>query len=258
MVRFAQLRLTALATALLLSLCPSAYAQNTVGPGTWRDAKTGLPVNSAPAGGAELSPLDPHHAFNPANGANYFWDPDKPASAASPQPALTPDHASVPAWQLGLGYAYMHTDGEEVKNLNGVSFSAFYNINSWIGVGGEYSQLRGSTSISAGPSVAEISLRRRVLLGGIQFDFHPSDTVSISVATLAGRVRDNNKFSFDGFSDSSSASAMAYKIGVGGELRINDSWSVGVDANWTPTHFGGQWQHNYGFGAKVIWNLGQR
>lgn len=40
----------------------------------------------------------------------------------------------------------MHADQEEAKNLNGFQVSGFYNVNSWLALGGEFSGLYASNA----------------------------------------------------------------------------------------------------------------
>ena len=147
--------------------------------------------------------------------------------------------SSFPRWEFGLGYAHMPTDGEERISLNGPVVSAFYNINSLIGLGGEYSHLRGSTTIPFDLGQANDSQRRDVWLLGPRFNFHPGEKVTLFVDTLFGRVRDRSKFTFDGSTGDFRATGTAFKLGGGIDYCFNSMFCVTGETAWIPARFNG-------------------
>ena len=147
--------------------------------------------------------------------------------------------SSFPRWEFGLGYAHMPTDGEERISLNGPVVSAFYNINPLIGLGGEYSRLRGSTTIPFGGGEADDSQHRDVWLLGPRFNFHPGEKVTLFVDTLFGRVRDRSKFTFGGFTGDFRATGTAFKLGGGLAYCFNSMFCVTGETAWMPMRFNG-------------------
>src|SRR6202142_359652 len=170
--------------------------------------------------------IDPERAFDSTSGQNLYWDrnnktwkdaktgkplgflgvlkkkPCPPPATTTIPPTPTPpppvEHASsgVPArFDLGLGYSYMHADAEVVQNLNGFNVSGFYNINSWLAFGGEFSGLSGTGTQNYTDGSVKTSLDRYLYLFGPQVMVHPCDRTTVYGRVLAGGVHDENKIS---------------------------------------------------------------
>jgi opacity protein-like surface antigen len=217
---------------------------------------------------------DHGRAFDPDTGRNFFYDKDKEAWIDSktgeqicPPPATSKPNdgvktASVPArFELGLGYSYMHPDAEVVKDLNGFNVSGFYNVNSWLAFGGEFSGLYGSKTETQqfmdGDMKKDIdvktSLDRYFYLFGPQVTVHPCEHARVFGHVLVGGVHDRNEVSFPDGSMRSSADAFAMAVGAGVDFQVTRHFSVGPSFDYVPTHFtsptGNNWQNNWRVGV---------
>jgi opacity protein-like surface antigen len=230
----------------------------------------------------QRDPSDPTRAFDPQSGRNFFWDRDKeawidsktgeqicpPPTATTPPPPTTPKTndvvktASVPArFELGLGYSYMHPDAEVVKSLNGFAVSGYYNVNSWLAFGGEFSGLYGTETETRQFMVGDMkkdidvktSLDRYLYLFGPQVTWHPCEHAKLFGHVLVGGVHDRNEVAFPDGSMRSSADAFALAVGVGVDFQITRHFSVGPSFDYVPTHFtsptGDNWQNNWRVGV---------
>ena len=224
---------------------------------------------------AELrDPVNPDRAFDPTTGRNFFYDKDKEAWVDSktgeqvcppPTAPKTKDGvktASVPArFELGLGYSYMHPDAEVVKDLNGFNVSGFYNVNSWLAFGGEFSGLYGTATETRQFMVGDMkkdfdvktSLDRYLYLFGPQVMWHPCEHAKVFGHVLVGGVHDRNEVSFPDGSMRSSADAFALAVGAGVDFQVTRHFSVGPSFDYVPTHFtsptGDNWQNNWRVGV---------
>ena len=159
----------------------------------------------------------------------------------------------------------MHADQEDVKNLNGFQVSGFYNFNSWLALGGEFSGLYGTETetrqFQDGDMKKDIdvktSLDRYFYLFGPQVTWHPCQYAKVFGHVLVGGVHDRNEVSFPDGSMRSSADAFALAVGVGVDVQVTRHFSVGPSFDYVPTHFtsstGNNWQNNWrvGVAAKV-------
>ena len=226
---------------------------------------------------AKQDETDPERAFDPTTGQNLHWDRDKKTWIDSktgkaipggfkgrrtnkpcpPPTSKTTDGlktASVPArFELGLGYSYMHPADEVVKDLNGFNVSGFYNVNSWLAVGGEFSGLYGTDTKDFTGGSVKTSLDRYLYLFGPQVTLHPCERVKVFGRVLVGGVHDRNEVSFPGGSMRSSADAFAMAVGVGVDVQVTRCFSVGPSFDYVPTHFtsptGDNWQNNWRVGV---------
>src|ERR1017187_3566210 len=257
-------------------------------------AKDGEVVPGPPVGVSESGlsnhvatqdPIDPERAFDSETGQNLYWDRDNktwkdaktgkslgfhgvltkkpcppPATTRTP-PTPTPppvEHASsgMPArFELGLGYSYMHPADEVVKDLHGFNVSGFYNVNSWLAFGGEFSGLYGSKTETQqfmdGDMKKDIdvktSLDRYFYLFGPQVTVHPCEHAKVFGHVLVGGVHDRNEVSFPDGSMRSSADAFAMAVGAGVDFQVTRHFSVGPSFDYVPTHFtsptGDNWQN---------------
>jgi len=176
------------------------------------------------------------------------WSP-KPAPAApkTTQPPPPPvEHASsdVPArFDVGLGYAYMRPEDEVVRNLNGFTVFGFYNVNSWLAFGGEFSGLYGSVTESRQFMVGDMkkdfdvktSLDRYFYGFGPQVTLQPCRYASVFGHVLVGGVHDRNTVSFPDGSEHRSADAFALAVGAGIDIKITPRISIGPQVGYVPT-----------------------
>src|SRR5450759_2071776 len=208
---------------------------------------------------------DHGNAFDPDAGRNFHYDKNKQAwidsktgecicpkcsETKTTQPPTAPKTndvvktASAPArFELGLGYSYMHPADEVVKDLNGFTVSGFYNVNSWLAVGGEFSGLYGTATETRQFMVGDMkkdmdvktSLDRYLYLFGPQVTWHPCEHAKVFGHVLVGGVRDRNEVSFPDGSMRSSANAFAMAVGVGVDFQVTRRFSVGPSFDYVPT-----------------------
>lgn len=255
---------------------------------TWVDSKTGKAVPGHFEGrldkdgeiipppprqsGAEFDPIDPKNAHNPETGQNLHWDrkektwKDSKTGKAVPgrfkgrltkKPCPPPatkttdgvKTAAVPArFELGLGYSYMHTDGELVNHLNGFVVNGFYNVNSWLAVGGEFSGLYGTHTDHYSDGNVDTSLDRYLYLFGPQVSWQPCEQAKVFGHVLVGGAHDYNQVSYPGGSIHSSANAFAMAIGGGVDVKVTPNFSISPSIDYAPTAFSspaGDWQNNW-------------
>jgi opacity protein-like surface antigen len=247
--------------------------------GRWIDAKTGTCVPTIPRGSVYLDEstyprtlrldLDPDgiHSHDPKTGQNYVKIPCPEETSSTTGGVKTAAAPAAPAnnlFQLSLGYNFMRTAQEDVKNLNGFQVSGFYNFNSWFALGGEFSGLYGSETETRQFMVGDMkkdfdvktSLDRYFYLFGPQVTWHPCEHTRVFGHVLAGGVHDRNEVSFPDGSMRSSADAFALAVGVGVDVLVTRHFSVGPSFDYVPTAFSspsGNWQNNWrvGVAAKV-------
>ncbi len=238
----------------------------------WIDAKTGKQVPTVPAGIGTTSgfdqaeAVDSGQAHNPRTGQNFIRVPCPPPPATkTTQPPPPPvEHASSgvpPRFELGVGYAYMRPEDEAVRNLNGFTVSAFYNVTPLLeapvnlnvtprvtseGViklelGVELSGLYGTENQGFGGSATSFnektSLDRYLYLFGPQVTVHPCQYANVFGHVLVGGVHDENKISFMGDTWRSSADAFALAVGAGFDIQVTPHISIGPSFDYVPTFF---------------------
>lgn len=231
------------------------YAQ--LKDGTWIDVKDGTQPAVGPPGyqGPTFSGTE---FFS--GGHNYALVPCPPPTDSSTTGGVKPVAAHSTATDLfsvGLGYTFMRTAQEEVKNLNGFQVSGFYNVNPWFAVGGQVSGLYGSHTEHFGGGSVDTSLDRYRYLFGPQVTFpFLTDRVAIQGHLLVGGVYDRNEISFSGGSSHSSANAFAMAVGGGVQVRVTRNLSIGPEFDYAPTAFSSaasSWQNNWT--ASVVFNF---
>jgi len=234
----------------------------------WIDEKTGevvptIPRSAVYAGEAvaaglrktelKLAPMDDeNHIHNPKTGQSFVRVPcpeEKPNTPANAvKTAAAPAAKANDLFQLSLGYNFMRTAQEDVKDLHGFQVSGFYNVNSWLAVGGEFSGLYGSQH----QGYYDVSLDRYLYLFGPQVTFQPCEKVKVVGHVLFGGVTDQNGYSSAFGSGHSSANAFAMAVGVGVDVQVTQRITVGPVFDYTPTAFSaptGNWQNNWSVGV---------
>ena len=203
------------------------------------------------SGVAEISLSDPNNAHNTRTGQNFVRVPCPPPQT-TPKPPPPVEHASnarTDLFELDLGYVYLRPADEVVKSLNGFNVSGFYNVNSWLAFGGEFSGLYGSMTEDVPGGFLTTSLDRYLYLFGPQVTVHPCDRTRVYGHVLAGGVHDCNDVTFPGGSMYSTGNAFAMAVGAGVDVRVTRHFSIGPSFDYVPTHFesssGNDWQNNW-------------
>ena len=203
---------------------------------------------------------------------NKLGDCKKPGEKPEPKPppatpTPTPQEARTRdknwdyyyenAWELFGGYQYQRAPDEPAKNLYGLNASLFYNVAPHVSIGGDFSFLFGSTTETVGTTTFDTSLHRQTYLFGPQFNFYPDDKVKIFVHPLFGGVHDSIKTTFGTTTTDFSASAFAMAFGGGMDVRVTPRVSVRVfQADYLPTHFGGEFQNNFRLSTGLVLRMG--
>jgi hypothetical protein len=164
--------------------------------------------------------------------------------------------------ELSLGYNYIHLDetAPEEKNLNGVDLSAFVNVTSWLGLGGDFMADFGSRD-------QQIAFRRSVTIDSQRYLylFGPRATVwrdpkfRVFVEALGGGVHAKAELSFASFNQHASEDAFAMAFGGGFDWHFSDhlSWRI-VQADYLPTNLSSQWQNNFRASTAIVYSFGRK
>ena len=127
------------------------------------------------------------------------------ALEATPRTPAGPDLV-----ELSLGYNYIHLDeaAPETKNLHGVDFSAFVNVTSWLGLGGDFMADFGSRDqqITFSRSVT-IDSQRYVYVFGPRVTVWQNPSFRVFVEALGGGVHAKAELSLGSLSQHASEDA---------------------------------------------------
>jgi opacity protein-like surface antigen len=188
--------------------------------------------------------------FDPNTGKYENVEPPKKDEPREP-PA--DDAIEDTGFELFGGLTYMRAPDESAKNLVGFNGSLFYDFTPHVAVGADFMGAFGDFTGTAGSLKFDTSLHRFTYVFGPQFNFHPNDKVKVFVHPLFGGVHDTTKTTFGTMSVSSSANAFAMQLGGGVDVRVTPHVSVRiVQADYLPTHFGGNWQNNFRISTGVV------
>ncbi|HSP61347.1 MAG TPA: outer membrane beta-barrel protein [Pyrinomonadaceae bacterium] len=237
--------------------------------GCWIDVKTGEKVPTAPLSGinisgvigAEGTPQDPGIAMISSDRKTAFNTRTKQNFAREPCPLTEKKviEKKKEVCDIEFGYDYMRAPDESAKNLNGFGGSLFCNVKPWIGIGGDFGSLFGSTTDTVGTTKIDVSLHRQTYLFGPQFNFYPNDKVKVFVHPLFGGVHDSTKTTIGTTTTDSAASAFAMAFGGGVDINLNNRFAVRpIQFDFVPTHFGGAWQNNYQISTGIVVRLGKK
>jgi Outer membrane protein beta-barrel domain len=179
------------------------------------------------------------------------------ALSQAPLPRQQPDLVD-----LSLGYNYIHLDetAPEEKNLNGVDVSAFVNVTSWLGLGGDFMADFGSRDqqITSRRS-ATIDSQRYLYLFGPRVTVWRDPKFRAFVEALGGGVHAKAEFSFASFNQHASEDAFAMAFGGGFDWRFSDhlSWRI-IQADYLPTNLSDQWQSNFRASTAIVYSFGRK
>jgi opacity protein-like surface antigen len=172
--------------------------------------------------------------------------------------------ASSPAndlFEVSLGYNYIHQGDAypETKNLHGFDVSAFVNAMPWLSLGGEFMGDFGTKSYQFFRSNIDVDSTRLVYVFGPRFIVWHNSQFKAFAEVLAGGVHANADVSLGSRSASVSDDGFAMAIGGGFDWRFADhfSWRV-IQADYLPTHLGGDWQNNLRLSSGIVYSFGGR
>jgi hypothetical protein len=179
------------------------------------------------------------------------------ALEATPRTPAGPDLV-----ELSLGYNYIHLDeaAPETKNLHGGDFSAFVNVTSWLGLGGDFMADFGSTDqqITFGRSVT-IDSQRYVYVFGPRVTVWRNPSFRVFVEALGGGVHAKAELSLGSLSQHASEDAFAMAFGGGFDWHFSNhlSWRI-VQADYLPTNLSDQWQGNFRASTAIVYSFGRK
>lgn len=161
----------------------------------------------------------------------------------------------VNLFDLSVGYNYMHLDDAfpETEHLHGVDASAFVNVTSWLGLGGDFMANFGERSVSG----VDVDSQRYIYVFGPRITVWRNNQMRLFVEALAGGV--HAKVDVDAFRVNVSDDGFAGAAGGGLDWRLNDQWSLRlIQADYLPTNLGDQWQHNFRASTGIVFSFGPR
>jgi hypothetical protein len=186
-------------------------------------------------------------------GASYGQKALEPSAPPRSEPELV---------ELSLGYNYIHVGqaAPETQNLHGVDFSAFVNVSSWLGLGGDFMAGWGSKDqgIFFGRTVS-VDSERYVYVFGPRVTVWHNPNFRVFLEALAGGVHAkaevSNGFSTQNFSED----AFAMALGGGFDWRFSKhfSWRI-AQADFLPTHLGNGWQDDFRASTAIVYSFGRK
>lgn len=170
-----------------------------------------------------------------------------------------------------VGYVFLRTPDEPAKNLNGANGQVFYDFTKRIGIGADIGCAFGSDRIGA---TVDVTLHRCTYLFGPQiksklFFFGPIEHTRdkglsegggmvLSFQPLFGVVHDTTRFQSSTISTSATSTAFMMSFGANLDVWLKKNFGIRpIDFAYQPTHFGGNWQNNWRFGAGVVFRFGK-
>lgn len=162
-------------------------------------------------------------------------------------------------FDIGGGFTYEHKfdANSHLKNNPGFHVSAFYNVNRWLSLGGEYRRLFIDADLSPGLTYTS---RTDLYLFGPQFTVYRKDRVNLFAKALAGVARDRSVTKFNGTNSPSVTNhGTALSFGGGVDVRVNQKLAIrAVQFDWVDQHEFGFWQKGIMFSTGIVVKLGKR
>jgi hypothetical protein len=174
-------------------------------------------------------------------------------------------------FELSLGYNYIYLDDAdpERQHLHGGEISAFWNLNSWLGLGGEFMADFGerrqifffNTGFLRfrGRDVA-VNSERYLYVFGPRITFWRSERFRAFTEVLAGNVHagfDANFKGLKGIGNHFSDDGFALVSGGGLDCRIAShiSWRI-IQADYLLSNVGLNWQHDFRASTALVFSFG--
>jgi len=163
-------------------------------------------------------------------------------------------------FEVSLGYSYLHLSDTtfEPENLHGADVSAFVNLNSWLGIGGDFLADFGSVTHSSFSGSLDVDSQRYIYVFGPRITVWRSHEFRVFLEALAGGVHAEADASVGSFSQSASADGFAAVAGIGADWRISDhiSWRI-IEADYVPTELNDFWDHNFRVSTGIVFTFGR-
>lgn len=187
-----------------------------------------------------------------------------PAQSSGEGKASPSRRSSKTEWEdsrvdIGGGFTYEHKfdANPNLKNNPGFHASAFYNVNRWLALGGEYRRLFIDATLSPGLTYTS---RTDLFLFGPQFTVYRKDRASLFAKALAGTARDRSVTKFNSTTfPSVTNNGAALSFGGGIDVRVNQKLAVrAIQFDWVDQHEFGFWQKGIMFSTGLVIKLGKR
>ena len=159
---------------------------------------------------------------------------------------------------LGFNYLYLNDADPETESLYGGEVSAFWNLNSWLGLGGEFMADFGTDTGSTNFNNYDVDSERLIYVFGPRITVWHNEQVRLFVEALAGGVHAEAELSVPGFSRTAHADGFAAAVGLGFDWKItpNISWRV-IQADYVPTELDSDWQHDVRLSTGLVFLFGR-
>ena len=161
---------------------------------------------------------------------------------------ITAQAQEVPAVDATAGYSFFRVTGSGGLNLNGVSGSAAYNLNNWLGLVGDFGVYHGSPS--------GVGVTASTFTFGPRFSYRASEKMTPFVEALFGGA--HLSASFGGFGASSTP--FAYGFGGGTDLALGGSGHVSLrpEVDYFGLRSNGSTSNAIRISGAIVFHLGQR
>jgi hypothetical protein len=175
-------------------------------------------------------------------------------------------HAAVASaggdlFELSLGYNYIHLDRADIEqeHLHGGDVSAFVNITSWLGLGGDFMANFGQRTQRFFFNNVDLDSERLVYVFGPRVTVWQNPQFRLFTEVLAGGVHAELKGSVGSISRTFHDDAFAMAIGAGADWRFTRhfAWRI-IQADCLPTNLGDNWQHNIRLSTAIVFSFGGR
>jgi hypothetical protein len=183
-----------------------------------------------------------------------------PPPSGSPSRPVT--ESGVDLVELSLGFNYIRLDhaGPENKNLAGFDVSAFVNVTSWLGLGGEFMADFGrKTLVARVGNDLTVDSRRYVYVFGPRVTVWQNPNFRLFTEVLAGGVSAEAKARQGSLHAIATDDTFAAALGAGFDWRFSRhfAWRV-VEADYLPTNLGDQWQNNFRAATGLVYSFGRK
>ena len=163
-------------------------------------------------------------------------------------------------FDVSVGYNYLHLDKAtfEQEHLHGFDVSAFVNLSSWFGLGGDFMADFGQKTVRSGGRDFDLNNRRYVYVFGPRITLLQTPRYRVFAEALAGGVHAELDATLGSFTRSLEAKdAFAAAVGAGFDWRFSRliSWRV-IQADYVPTALFSDWQSNFRASTGIVFSFG--
>ncbi len=179
-----------------------------------------------------------------------------PLETTRTEPLSQPDPFEI---SVGYNYIYLGDAYPETEHLHGVDASLFYNLTPRIALGGDFMANFGNRSQGVFFGTVHLDSSRYIYVFGPRITLWQDPRFRLFAEILTGGVHAELEASLGSFSRTFSDDAFAAAIGGGLDWRFARHWSWRViQADYLPTNFGDNWQHNFRASTGIVYSFGGR